>query len=83
MALRRHDSVVACVVLKETDQTTEIMSISANGYGKRTRVDLYRVQSRGGKGVINFKVTGKTGPVVGAMPVRERDGLILLLGRSP
>lgn len=78
VALRRHDSVVACVVLKETDQTTEIMSISANGYGKRTRVDLYRVQSRGGKGVINFKVTGKTGPVVGAMPVRERDGLILL-----
>ena len=66
------------MVLKETDQTTEIMSISANGYGKRTRVDLYRVQSRGGKGVINFKVTGKTGPVVGAMPVRERDGLILL-----
>lgn len=78
IALRRHDSVVACVVLKDTDQTTEIMSISANGYGKRTRVDLYRIQSRGGKGVINFKVTGKTGPVVGAMPVRERDGLILL-----
>lgn len=78
VALRRHDSVVACVVLKETDQTTEIMSISTNGYGKRTRVDLYRVQSRGGKGIINFKVTGKTGSVVGAMPVRERDGLILL-----
>lgn len=78
IALRRHDAVVACVVLKDTDQTTEIMSISANGYGKRTRVDLYRVQSRGGKGIINFKVTGKTGPVVGAMPVRERDGLILL-----
>ena len=78
VALRRHDSVVACVVLKETDQTTEIMSVSSNGYGKRTRVDLYRVQSRGGKGIINFKVTGKTGPVVGAMPVRERDGLILL-----
>ena len=78
IALRRHDSVVAGVVLKETDQTTEIMSISSNGFGKRTRVDLYRLQSRGGKGIINFKVTGKTGPVVGAMPVRERDGLILL-----
>lgn len=78
IALRRQDCVVACVILKAEDQSTEIMSISAFGYGKRTRVDLYRLQSRGGKGVINFKVTSKTGPVVGAMPVRDEDGLILL-----
>ncbi|MFT4300777.1 MAG: DNA gyrase C-terminal beta-propeller domain-containing protein, partial [Desulfovibrio sp.] len=78
IALRRQDFVVAGVIMKETDQTTEIMSISANGYGKRTSVELYRLQSRGGKGIINFKVTGKTGPVVGAMPVRDNDGLILL-----
>ena len=78
IALRRQDFVVAAVIVKDIDQTTEIMSISANGYGKRTSVDLYRLQSRGGKGIINFKVTGKTGPVVGAMPVRDNDGLILL-----
>ena len=78
IALRRQDVVVAGVILKENDQTTEIMSISANGFGKRTRVDLYRLQSRGGKGIINFKVTSKTGPVVGAMPVRDNDGLIML-----
>ncbi len=78
VALRRDDAVVACVVLKQDDQTTEIMSISSNGYGKRTRVDLYRAQSRGGKGIINFKVTSKTGQVVGAMPVRDDDGLVLL-----
>ena len=78
IALRRQDFVVASVIIKDIDQTTEIMSISANGYGKRTSVDLYRLQSRGGKGIINFKVTGKTGPVVGAMPVRDSDGLILL-----
>ena len=78
IALRRQDVVVAGVMLKEYDQTTEIMSISANGYGKRTRVDLYRMQTRGGKGIINFKVTAKTGPVVGAMPVRDNDGLIML-----
>lgn len=63
---RRHDAVVAGVILKDVDQTTEIMSISANGFGKRTSVKLYRVQSRGGKGIINFKVTAKTGHVVGA-----------------
>ena len=78
IALRRGDFVVAGVMLKADDQTTEIMSISGNGYGKRTRVDLYRVQSRGGKGIINFKVTPKTGPVVGSMPVRDEDGLVLL-----
>ncbi len=78
VALRREDAVVACVILKAEDQTTEIMSISSNGFGKRTRVDLYRLQSRGGKGIINFKVTSKTGNVVGAMPVRDDDGLVLL-----
>lgn len=78
IALRRDDFVVAGVILKAEDQTTEIMSISAFGYGKRTRVNLYRLQSRGGKGIINFKVTPKTGPVVGSMPVRDEDGLVLL-----
>ena len=78
VTLRKDDFVVACVILKNDDQTTEIMSISSNGYGKRTRVDLYRIQSRGGKGILNFKVTAKTGNVIGAMPVREEDGLVLL-----
>ena len=82
VALRRNDCVVAVVVLKEADQSTEIMSISENGFGKRTRVDLYRPQSRGGKGILNFKVTAKTGDVVGAMPVRDDDGLVLLTSAS-
>lgn len=78
VALRSKDYVVAAVVLKEDDQSTTIMSVSANGYGKRTSADLYRMQSRGGKGIINFRVTQKTGPVVGAMPARDQDSLILL-----
>lgn len=78
VALRRQDCVVAALVLKNDDQTTEIMSISANGYGKRTRAGLYRIQTRGGKGIINFKVTAKSGKVVGAMPVRDNDSLVLL-----
>lgn len=78
IALRRHDFVVAAVILQSGDQSTTIMSVSANGYGKRTKVDLYRLQSRGGKGIINFRVTGKTGPVVGALPVNDNDSLILL-----
>lgn len=78
IALRRHDFVVSGVVIRDSDQSTTLMSVSANGYGKRTRVDLYRMQTRGGKGIINFKVTAKSGSVVGAMPVRDSDSLILL-----
>jgi DNA gyrase subunit A len=77
IALRGKDEVVACVTLSQ-DTTSEIMTVSENGYGKRTRLELYRVQSRGGKGIINFKVTPKTGPVLGAIPVELEDELILL-----
>ncbi len=78
IALHQGDAVVSCLVLPESDRTAEIMSVSALGFGKRTCVDLYRVQSRGGKGIINFKVTPKTGPVIGAMPVRSGQALVLL-----
>ena len=54
------------------------MTISSFGYGKRTKVDLYRIQSRGGIGLINFKSSPKTGPVIGAMPVSDTDSLVLL-----
>ncbi len=78
IALRSQDTVVGAVVLKADDQSTTIMSVSANGYAKRTSADLYRVQTRGGKGIINFRVTSKTGPVVGALPAKDKDSLILL-----
>ena len=76
IALRHGDTVVACLVLKE--DSPAIMTISALGFGKRTNVDLYRVQSRGGKGIINFKVTPKTGPVIGAKSVLDDEALVLL-----
>ncbi len=78
IGLRRGDEVVACLTLHADDQSTEIMAVSALGYGKRTRVDLYRLQSRGGIGLINFKVSPKTGPVIGGMPVTDADSLLLL-----
>ena len=77
IALRGVDSVVACVIVGESEDAA-IMTISRNGYGKRTKLDLYRIQSRGGKGIINFRSTSKTGPVIGAMPVGDSDALILL-----
>lgn len=77
IALRPGDSVVACLVVQEKEGPA-IMTVSSLGYGKRTSIDLYRVQSRGGKGIINFKVTPKTGLVIGAKPVSDDEALVLL-----
>jgi DNA gyrase subunit A len=86
IALRSGDTVAAAVILEPAQvgegesagEPVEIMSISSLGFGKRTSVDLYRLQSRGGRGTINFRVSPKTGPVIGALPVRDKDGLVLL-----
>ena len=81
IALSPGDSVVACVTVKEHDDP-EVMTISELGYGKRTKLQLYRSQTRGGKGIINFKVTPKTGRVIGAMPVQDDDALVLLTSNN-
>ncbi|MDB6076547.1 MAG: gyrase, subunit [Akkermansiaceae bacterium] len=55
-----------------------LLVASDNGIGKRTAFADYRLQSRGGKGIITMKVTEKTGEVVGAVTVREEDELMLM-----
>src|SRR5579872_2821544 len=55
-----------------------ILSVTENGYGKRTPVDEYRLQSRGGKGVINVKTTERNGKVVGIMLVDEESEAMLI-----
>ncbi|MDQ3622481.1 MAG: DNA gyrase subunit A [Verrucomicrobiota bacterium] len=53
-----------------------------NGLGKRTHFEEYRLQSRGGKGVITMKTTDRTGSVVGALTVRNNDGLMLITNKG-
>jgi DNA gyrase subunit A len=54
------------------------LAITENGFGKRTELDEYRVQIRGGKGVITYKVTPKTGNIVGIRIVEEADDVMLI-----
>jgi DNA gyrase subunit A len=54
-----------------------ILVISANGYGKRSSLDAYRVQNRGGKGVKTLSVTAKTGKLIAIKPVRDVDDLMI------
>jgi DNA gyrase subunit A len=66
------------VTLGVVDPEAMLLAASEKGIGKRTAFEEYRVQSRGGKGIITMKTTGKTGKVVGALVVREEDELMLM-----
>ncbi len=77
ITLRGRDRVMAGVVTGDPDRE-QILTVSGLGYGKRTPLDQYRAQSRGGKGIINMRVTEKTGKVVGAVMVAETDQMVIL-----
>ena len=55
-----------------------ILSIAENGYGKRTKLENYRLTARGGKGVINMKTTHKTGKVIDILSVKEDSDLMIV-----
>ncbi len=75
IALERGDAVVALAVV---EPGATLLVAGTNGIGKRTDFDAYRIQSRGGKGIITMKTTGKTGQVVGALTVHDPDEVMLI-----
>jgi DNA gyrase subunit A len=75
ISLGKGDEVVGMELLKPGGN---LLTVTVNGYGKRTAVDEYRIQSRGGKGVIALRVTEKTGAVLGVAQVSEDDDVMLV-----
>jgi len=73
--LSESDSVVGMIVMNGGDR--EVLVVSANGYGKRSKIDDYRRQGRGGKGIITMKATSRTGPLVAIKGVLESDDLMI------
>lgn len=73
--LGKSDIVVSMKIVREGGT---IMTVTERGFGKRTHEGDYRRQSRGGKGIITLKVTGKTGNVVGSIFVGDDDELMLI-----
>ena len=69
------DEVIGMDTLK---QNAEVLTVTAEGYGKRTETGEYRLQTRGGKGLINLKVTEKTGDVIGLRVVHPDQELMLI-----
>jgi DNA gyrase subunit A len=75
--LRKGDFVVSvCAV--SADDSERMLSVSERGYGKQTPISIYRLQSRGGKGVINMKTTDKTGKVVAVFPVEDESEIMII-----
>ncbi len=75
ITLREGDEAVAMEV---TNGGGTLLTVSEKGYGKRTDLDEYRVQSRGGLGIINIHTTDRNGRVVGIAYVRDEDELMLI-----
>jgi DNA gyrase subunit A len=77
--LKRGDYVVnLAVIAEELKEQAELLAVSERGFGKRTRLNDYPQQGRGGQGVINLKVTDKTGPVVSLSLVCGGEELLVL-----
>jgi DNA gyrase subunit A len=77
ISLREGDSVVAMEAIP-AGADASVMTVCENGYGKRTAIDEYRVQSRGGVGIISIHATDRNGQVVGIACVSGEDELMLI-----
>jgi DNA gyrase subunit A len=75
ISLREGDEVVAMEVVRDTGT---LLTVAQNGYGKRTEIDEYRLQSRGGIGIINIQTSDRNGKVAGIAYVTDDDHLMLI-----
>ena len=75
ISLAKKDKVIG---MELVDKDATLLTVTENGFGKRTKVDEYRPQSRGGKGNINIKTTEANGMVVGLNTVVDKDELMLI-----
>jgi DNA gyrase subunit A len=72
-----NDEVIAMICIKNPDKET-ILVVSEQGYGKRSRIDDYRITNRGGKGVKTLNITEKTGPLVSIKNVTDDNDLMII-----
>ena len=75
--LDEDDYVIGMESIVQGSKAT-LLAITENGFGKRTELDEYRVQTRGGKGVITYKVTPKTGNLVGIRIATDEEDVMLI-----
>jgi DNA gyrase subunit A len=74
--------VGADVVPSKVEKGLQLLAVMANGYGKRTDLKEYKVQKRGGRGILTANITTKTGPLVSAHVVSEENSEIIAISRK-
>ncbi|HDM37840.1 MAG TPA: DNA gyrase subunit A, partial [Candidatus Omnitrophica bacterium] len=71
-----------CIGMEIAKKDTGLLTVTSNGYGKRTPIDKYRSQSRGGRGIINIKVSKRNGKVIGIKSVTDSDEIMVITSSS-
>lgn len=71
------DEVIGMAIVDAESKTDQLLTVTQNGYGKRTLLEEYRVQGRGGSGVMTMKITDKNGPIVAVRQVTDEDDVII------
>jgi DNA gyrase subunit A len=78
LALGKGQEVIGMVVVAKDENEASLLAITANGYGKRTPLEEYRVQRRGGKGLITIKCSDRNGPLLGIRDVTPGEELMVI-----
>ena len=78
LALTGNQEAIGMVVVGQDDHDGTLLSITENGYGKRTPLDDYRIQRRGGKGLITIKCSQRNGPLMAIRDVRDGEELMVI-----
>ena len=76
--LNEGDYVIGMESIVEGNKNATLLAITENGFGKRTELDEYRVQTRGGKGVTTYKITPKTGKLTGIRIATDDEDVMLI-----
>ncbi len=79
ISLAPEDEVVGMSLLEKGEF---VLSVTENGYGKRTLIEAYRLQSRGGKGIINIRTSSRNGKVTAVHVVRDKDEVMVITSKG-
>ncbi len=80
--LRKGDEVVALIIVTKENEKGQLLTVMANGFGKRTPLSQYKIQGRGGSGIKTSKVTSKTGEVIASLIVGEEKEILALSAKG-
>jgi len=82
ITLGKNDFLVSMDILSPGSVGSSILSVTENGFGKRSPIEDYRLQSRGGKGIITVKTTARNGKLVGTQQITDQDEVMLITDRG-